>query len=108
MKTLKHSEPLTPAVLHILLALSDGPKHGYAIMKSVEPGVKMGPGTLYGTIGRLLDSGWVIEAGEDPDDSRRRIYELTASGEASLTKELARLKKIVEHASARKLLGGQA
>ena len=57
--------PLTPAVFHILLALADGPLHGYAIMQAVEssagPGAPMGPGTIYGSIQRMEDSGLVKE-----------------------------------------------
>ena len=72
--------PLTPAVFNILLALSDGEKHGYAIMLEVEGNtqgeVKMGPGTLYGSIKRMLEAGMIEESGERPDplldDQRRR------------------------------------
>src|SRR6187551_2220433 len=77
--------PLTPAVFHILLALADGEKHGYGIMKEVtqrtEGQMRMGPGTLYGSIGRMLASGLIEETGERPDpemdDERRRYYHLT-------------------------------
>lgn len=80
--------PLTPAVFNILLALADGEKHGYAIMLEVEQntegGVKMGPGTLYGSIKRMLETGLIRESGERPDsaldDQRRRYYELTGLG----------------------------
>ena len=76
--------PLTPAVFNILLALADGEKHGYAIMQEVETNtdgqVKMGPGTLYGSIKRMLASGMIEESGERPDpemdDQRRRYYRL--------------------------------
>jgi DNA-binding PadR family transcriptional regulator len=63
--------PLTPAVFHVLLALSDGERHGYAIMsdvaESTEGRVKMGPGTLYGTIKRLLESDLILESQQRPD-----------------------------------------
>ena len=80
--------PLTPAVFHILLSLADGELHGYAIMQevSVSSGgtMRMGPGTLYGTIKRLLADHWVEEAEERPDpnldDERRRYYRLTGLG----------------------------
>ncbi len=80
--------PLTPAVFNILLALVDGEKHGYAIMLEVEANthqdVKMGPGTLYGSIKRMLEAGLIEESGERPDpqldDQRRRYYRLTVVG----------------------------
>src|SRR3569832_37079 len=88
--------PLTPAVLHILLALSDGERHGYGIMKQVEADshgkVKMGPGSLYGSVGRLMAAGLVRESNKrvDPemDDERRIYYELTGAGRAALVAEL--------------------
>jgi len=103
----KH-EPLTPAVFHILLALAVTERHGYAIMKQAETdsagAVKMGPGTLYGTIKRLVEAGHVEEAGDqiDPsiDGQRRRYYKITPDGRALLGLELERLEHIV--ASARK------
>ena len=68
-------QPLTPAVFHVLLALADGEKHGYAIMRSVEDHtagtVKMGAGTLYGTLQRLSDAGWVLEAAAPQAQSAR-------------------------------------
>ena len=82
------SVPLTPAVFHILLALLDGEQHGYAIMQSVnaatEGQLRMGPGTLYGTIKRKLEARLIEESGERPasehDDERRRYYRLTDLG----------------------------
>ena len=78
--------PLTPAVLHILLALSTQERHGYAIMKQVESDsqgkVKMGPGTLYGSLGRMIEAGLIRESDKkvDPklDDERRVYYRITA------------------------------
>ena len=80
--------PLPPATFHILLALADGQRHGYAIMKEVaarsEGAVRLGPGTLYGALKRLLEAGLVEEGGEraDPEmgDERRRYYRLTEFG----------------------------
>ena len=80
--------PLTPAVLHILLALSDEDRHGLGIMSEVEQrtlgAVRLGPGTLYGTIKRMLTAGLIEESVERPpppdDDTRRRYYGLTALG----------------------------
>lgn len=106
--------PLTPAVFHILLVLVDGPLHGYAIMKEVEAvsdgQVQMGPGTLYGTIKRLLADGFIVETdappGEDLDNRPRRFYRLAASGRALLEAEAARLEALVQVARQRQLLEG--
>jgi DNA-binding PadR family transcriptional regulator len=90
-------EPLTPAVLHVLLALADGPLHGYAIMQRVEEdsGVQMGPGTVYGSIQRLERQGLVREAADDVS-ARRRPFELTAEGRAALAAEAVRLRRLTE------------
>src|SRR5712691_7353184 len=80
--------PLTPAVFHILLALVDRELHGYGIMQEVSANtaghVRMGPGTLYGTIKRMIAAGFIEESDERPDpeldDERRRYYRLTALG----------------------------
>jgi DNA-binding PadR family transcriptional regulator len=100
----EHHLPLTPAVFHILLALTDGEKHGYAIMREVEETtegrVTLGPGTLYGAIKRLLEAGLIAESEERPDpaldDSRRRYYEQTDLGRRVLTAEAERLANLVE------------
>jgi DNA-binding PadR family transcriptional regulator len=101
--------PLTPAVLHILLALSTGERHGYGIMKKVEADsqgkVKMGPGTLYGSMGRMMEAGLVRESDKrvDPqmDDERRIYYELTGAGLAALEAELERYRGVVAVAKGR-------
>jgi DNA-binding PadR family transcriptional regulator len=101
--------PLTPAVLHILLALSTEERHGYAIMKQVESDsqgkVKMGPGTLYGSIGRMLDAGLIRETDKktDPglDDERRIYYQITALGQKTLGAELDRYREVVAIAKKR-------
>ena len=101
--------PLTPAVLHILLALSTGERHGYGIMKQVEADsqgkVKMGPGTLYGSIARMTEAGLVRECDKrvDPqiDDERRIYYELTSEGQAALEAELSRYRDVVAVAKRR-------
>lgn len=103
--------PLTPAVFHILLALSNGERHGYGIMKQVEAdsqgNVSMGPGTLYGSLKRMLDSGLVCESDKrvDPqmDDERRIYYQITGVGSKALAAELERYKRIVSLAQERKL-----
>ena len=100
--------PLTPAIAHILLALADEDRHGYAIMQEVERitdgSVRMGPGTLYGTIKRLLADGLIEEAEERPDpeldDQRRRYYRLTPGGAAAATAELDRLASLVKRGRA--------
>ena len=105
--------PLTPVVLHTLLALADGERHGYAIAQDVEQStsgqIRMGPGTLYGSIQRMLTSGLIEEtqhrlrAGE-VDDERRRYYRMTATGRRALEIELRRLADVVRVARAKRLL----
>lgn len=103
--------PLTPAIAHILLALADQDRHGYAIMQEVErltDGVaRMGPGTLYGTIKRMIASGLLEEADERPDpeldDERRRYYRATALGRAVLAAETARMATLLGAARAKRV-----
>jgi DNA-binding PadR family transcriptional regulator len=105
-------QPLTPAVFHILLALADGEKHGYGIMKDVETQtsgqVKMGPGTLYGSIKRMLAAGLIRETDERPDpeldDERRRYYILTALGQDVVSVESRRLEQAVRAARLKQVL----
>jgi DNA-binding PadR family transcriptional regulator len=107
--------PLTPAAFQVLLALARGPVHGYAIMGFVEDvtggAVRLGPGTLYRTIGRLVADGLVEEAdGADPDappDARRRYYRLTGPGRRAATAEAARLARLVDAAGEAGLLPGR-
>ena len=86
--------PLTPAVFAILLSLVEGDKHGYLIMKdALAPGgggVRLGPGTLYGSLDRMMRDGLVEESGIS-DDERRRYYRLTRLGRKTLAAELERL-----------------
>ena len=89
--------PLTPAVFAILLALADGEKHGYAIMLEARQHIAMGPGTLYGSIDRLLASGLIAETGFT-DDERRRYYRLSALGHQALSAETTRLAQSVKRA----------
>src|SRR6188474_3117920 len=99
----KSHTPLTPAVLHILLALSTEARHGYGIMKQVESDsqgkVKMGPGTLYGSLGRMIEAGLIRESDKkvDPkmDDERRVYYKITALGQKALAAELQRYREVV-------------
>jgi len=103
MSTAKTYAPLTPAVLYILMALAGSEKHGYAIMKQVEADsegkVSMGPGTLYGSLKRMLESGLVAESDKridpDMDDQRRIYYMITSSGKQALEAELERYRRVV-------------
>ena len=104
--------PLTPAVFHILLALADGERHGYGVIKGVdartEGRVRLGPGTLYGSIKRMLAEGMIEESGERPDpeldDERRRYYRLTKFGRRVAVAEAERLSRLVSSARAKRLL----
>ena len=104
--------PLTPAVLHILLALADEERHGYGIMKEVEARtggeVRLGPGTLYGSIKRMLADGLIEESDERPDpgldDQRRRYYRITDFGRRVAGAEAERLQGLIDAARAKKLL----
>lgn len=104
--------PLSPAVFHILLALADGEKHGYGIMKEItqrtDGSMRIGPGTLYGSIGRMLESG-LIEASTDRpdpelDDERRRYYRLTNFGLRVAEAESRRLAQLLRIAQAKQVL----
>jgi len=103
--------PLSPAVFHILLALADGERHGYAIMRDVDERtgglVRIGPGMLYGSIKWLREDGLIEEmparARGDADD-RRRYYRLTADGREVLRAEAVRLEAAVGLARRRRVL----
>jgi DNA-binding PadR family transcriptional regulator len=105
MSSSKPTGPLTPAVFHILLALYGRERHGYDIMQQVKQDsggqVKMGPGTLYGSLDRMIAAGLVIESNRQ--DPRRIYYKLTALGQASLRAEADRLSAVA--ATARRQLG---
>ena len=106
------SKPLPPSEFHILLALGEEEQHGYAIMGRVEAitegAVTMGPGTLYGSIKRMMADGLIEELDERPDpeldDERRRYYRLTDLGFRVATAEAQRLEQMVRSARAKKLL----
>ena len=106
------SQPLTRAVFHILLALADGERHGYAIMQEVAKNtngqLEMGPGTLYGNIKRLLATDLIEESDERPDpeldDERRRYYRLTTKGQNILVSEVRRMNDLVKVARSKQLL----
>lgn len=105
-------KPLPSASLHIVLALLDGELHGYALMRRVaelsDGAVRMGPGTLYGTLNRLLEDGLIEETTDRVsrhESERRRYYQLSASGRAVALDELTRLQGLV-HRIATHLPGG--
>lgn len=103
--------PLSTPVLHILLALADEERHGYGIMREVktrtDDEVRLGPGTLYGAIKRLLNDGLIETSGERPDpaidDERRTYYRLSGLGAKVLHAELDRLNKIIAQAIRKQL-----
>ena len=98
--------PLSPAAFSILLALKDGEKHGYSILREVAERsggrVKLLPGTLYNLLKRMLEDGWIEELDERPDpaldDERRRYYRLNGLGERVLDQEARRLEHLVQMA----------
>jgi DNA-binding PadR family transcriptional regulator len=101
--------PLKPKHLHILIALADGPAHGYAVMQEVlertNGEVRLWPAALYGSFRELEKLGLIEESddrpGPDEDDERRRYYGLTALGQRALDAEIRRLESIVSHARTR-------
>ena len=103
--------PLTPAVLHILLALSTKERHGYGVMKQVEADsqgrVNMGPGTLYGSFKRMIEAGLIRESDKkidaDMDDERRVYYKITGIGQKALAAELERYRDVVAVAKQKRL-----
>lgn len=100
------SQPLSHAAIHILVAIGVDERHGYAVMTEIERmtggAVRIGPGTLYTTIGRLLADGLIEESDERPDpaldDKRRRYYTLTTAGRAVAAGEVRRLESLVASA----------
>ena len=101
--------PLTPPVFHILLALTDEERHGYGILKDVlrqtGDAVRLGPGTLYGTLQRLMEAGWVEES-DGPAiivDERRRHYRLTRAGRRALEADVQRMEGLVRVARAQRV-----
>jgi DNA-binding PadR family transcriptional regulator len=108
--------PLQPATFHILVALADDDRHGYAIMQDVAARtggtMKLGAGTLYRSIQRLLEQGLIEELRDRPapelDDERRRYYRLTPFGRAVAKAEARRLSQLVKFARASGLAPGKA
>jgi DNA-binding PadR family transcriptional regulator len=97
---------VSPTLFHILVALADQDRHGYAIMQDVSARtggeLKVSPGTLYGSIKRMLEDGWIVE--RDSDDERRRNYRLTALGRRIAEAEASRLETVLRQARATGLL----
>jgi DNA-binding PadR family transcriptional regulator len=108
--------PLTAPVFHILVALAEEERHGYAIMQDVaaqtDGALQLGPGTLYGCLKRMVAAGLVAESEERPtagnDDERRRYYEMTHLGRRVVRTEAERLASAVTAAKSRRLLGAKA
>ena len=106
--------PLKPKVLHILLALVDGPRHGYSIMQEVaartDGQVRVWPAAMYGTLRELEERDLIEESDKRPsdDDERRRYFVLTPLGTRVLSAEVRRLEAIVDHARASRALRGRA
>ena len=107
----KTPNPLTPAVFHILLALADGPLHGYGIMQAVENSAAgeppMGPGTIYGSLQRMEEAGLVKELVARTDD-RRRMFTLLPAGRRALAQEAERLARLAALVRAKRLIPDQA
>lgn len=110
-KGAKGYSPLSLSALNILLSLADEERHGYGIMQEVERRsggrTKLGPGTLYRSIGQMLERGLIEESGELPDpeldDQRRRYYRLTGGGREAASAEIDRLDELVETARRKRL-----
>ena len=107
--------PLPPATFHILLALSDEDRHGYAIIQEVEArtsgDLRLSAGTLYRSVQRMLEQGLILETRDRPDpeldDERRRYYRITPLGLAVAKAETRRLTELVRMARARGLVSGR-
>ena len=108
--------PLQPATFHILVALADDDRHGYAIIQDVaartKGEIKLSPGTLYRSIQRMLEQGLIVETRHRPapeeDDERRRYYRITPEGTAAAKVEARRLTQLVKMARAKGLAPGKA
>lgn len=106
--------PLKPKVLHVLLALADGPRHGYSIMQEVaactDGQVRIWPAAMYGLLRDLVEDGLIVESATRPDedDERRRYFSLTAAGKRALADEVRRLEALVGLARASRALKGRA
>ena len=108
--------PLPPATFHILMALADGHRHGYAIIQDIEARtdgeLRMSAGTLYRSIQRMQEQGLIVESRRRPqpalDDERRRYYQITPFGEAVARAEARRLTQLIRLAKARGIVPEKA
>lgn len=96
-------EPLTESFFYIMLCLYKSPNHGYGIMQETDylsgGRVKIGSGTMYGATSNMMSKGWIIESRSmDPNDSRKRMYELTGIGRGVLEEEVKRLEELTNNA----------
>lgn len=109
---MEHSGPLQPATFLVLLALSASDRHGYGIMldvRKLDPTFELGPATLYTTIQRLLESGWIKEvSGPESGERRRRYYRLTGDGNSALRAELQRMESMLRKSKAMRLRKAEA
>jgi DNA-binding PadR family transcriptional regulator len=116
LPTLDSLLPLPPATFHILLAVAEEDRHGYAIIQDVAArtlgALKLSAGTLYRSIQRMLEQGLIVESQDRPapelDDERRRYYRITAFGAAVARAEAGRLTQLVRMARARGFAAGKA
>lgn len=101
--------PLSAPIFHMLLALMEGERHGYAlkreILRRTDGTLNLGSGALYGNINRMLEQGWIEESGERPDphldDERRRYYRITQTGRRVAAAETSRMRSLVRLAESR-------
>lgn len=104
---MEKAAPLPPATLLVLMALSSGDRHGYGIRQDIhkiDPAFELGPATLYTTIQRLLEGGWIKEvSGPETGERRRRYYRITKDGEAALDAELKRMEAMVRKSKTMRL-----
>jgi DNA-binding PadR family transcriptional regulator len=109
---MEKSGPLQPATFLVLLALTDGDRHGYGIMQDIrklDPEFEIGPATLYTTIQRLLDGGWIKEvSGPESGERRRRYYRITREGNSVLQTELQRMESMVRKSKSMRLRKAEA
>jgi DNA-binding PadR family transcriptional regulator len=116
MPTVEEFLPLTPIEFHMLAALAGAARHGYGIMQEVQErsdgAVRIGAGTLYTALKRMLDDGLVRElesaGGADDANDRRRTYTLTSFGQSVLRADAKRLEQLVLYAREKKILSGRA
>ena len=111
MAKIPQKTPLSPPAFHILLALAEGPLHGYAVMQHlIDAGIKVGPGTIYGALHRMQDAGWVEQAGAEKARGplkQRQSYVLTKEGRAVLRHEARRVVRAADLVRAHAVLGDE-